>query len=33
MGLHFLGVLRIPLLDRTARVGVASKPAGLLGAY
>ncbi len=33
MGLHFLGVLRIPLLDRTARVGVANKPAGLLGAY
>jgi cytochrome c-type biogenesis protein len=33
MGLHFLGVLRIPLLDRTARVGVAEKPAGLIGAY
>ncbi len=33
MGLHFLGGFRIPLLDRTARVGVAQKPAGLLGAY
>lgn len=33
MGLHFLGVFRIPFLDRTARVGVAQKPAGLLGAY
>ena len=33
MGLHFLHVISIPLLDRTARVGVAEKPAGLLGAY
>lgn len=33
MGLHFLHVVRIPLLDRTARIGVAHKPAGLLGAY
>lgn len=33
MGLHFLGLFRIPFLDRTARVGVANKPAGLLGAY
>ena len=33
MGLHFLGVFRIALLDRTARVGVAQKPAGLIGAY
>lgn len=33
MGLHFLGVFRIPFLDRTARVGVAQKPAGLTGAY
>jgi cytochrome c-type biogenesis protein len=33
MGLHFLGVLRIPLLDRTVRLGVAEKPAGLLGAF
>jgi cytochrome c-type biogenesis protein len=33
MGLHFLHVVRIPLLDRTAKVGVAQKPAGLIGAY
>ena len=33
MGLHFLHVIRIPLLDRTARVGVAQKPAGMIGAY
>jgi cytochrome c-type biogenesis protein len=33
MGLHFLHVIRIPLLDRTARVGVVTKPAGLAGAY
>ena len=33
MGLHFLGVFRIPFLDRTARVGVAQKPAGLASAY
>jgi cytochrome c-type biogenesis protein len=33
MGLHFLGVLRIPFLDRTARFGVVEKPASLLGAY
>jgi cytochrome c-type biogenesis protein len=33
MGLHFLHVIRIPWLDRTARVGVAHKPAGLVGAY
>lgn len=33
MGLHFLHVLRLPFLDRTARVGVAAKPAGLFGAY
>jgi cytochrome c-type biogenesis protein len=33
MGLHFLGVFRISFLDRTARVGVANKPAGMLGAY
>jgi cytochrome c-type biogenesis protein len=33
MGLHFLGVFRIPLLDRTAHVGIAQKPAGLIGAY
>jgi cytochrome c-type biogenesis protein len=33
MGLHFLHVIRIPLLDRTARVGIETKPAGLAGAY
>jgi cytochrome c-type biogenesis protein len=33
MGLHFLHAIRMPLLDRTARVGVAEKPAGLIGAY
>jgi cytochrome c-type biogenesis protein len=33
MGLHFLGIFRIGWLDRTARVDVARKPAGLVGAY
>jgi cytochrome c-type biogenesis protein len=33
MGLHFLHLIRIPLMDRTARVGVAQRPAGLIGAY
>lgn len=33
MGLHFLGVLRIPLLYREARHHVQQKPAGFLGAY
>ncbi|MDJ0930487.1 cytochrome c biogenesis protein CcdA [Breoghania sp.] len=33
MGLHFLGVFRISLLYREARVNVAAKPAGLVGAY
>jgi len=33
LGLHFLHALRLPLLDRTARLGVAQKPAGLAGAY
>jgi cytochrome c-type biogenesis protein len=32
MGLHFLGVFRLPLLHGTARVEVA-KPVGLWGAY
>jgi len=32
-GLHFLHAIRIPLLDRTARLGVVDKPAGLVGAY
>ncbi len=33
MGLHFLGVFRISLLYREARVQVARKPAGYFGAY
>ena len=33
MGLHFLGVFRISMLYREARVNVASKPAGFLGSY
>lgn len=33
MGLHFLGILRIPLLYRTAKVEVGRRPAGLGGAY
>jgi cytochrome c-type biogenesis protein len=33
MGLHFLGVFRIGLLYRQARVEVQNKPAGLVGAY
>jgi cytochrome c-type biogenesis protein len=33
MGLHFLGLFRIGLLYREARVQVARKPAGLVGAY
>jgi cytochrome c-type biogenesis protein len=33
LGLHFLGVLRIPLLFRQARVEVERRPASLAGAY
>jgi cytochrome c-type biogenesis protein len=33
MGLHFLGVFRIGLLFREARVQVERKPPGLVGAY
>jgi cytochrome c-type biogenesis protein len=33
MGLHFLGVFRIGLLYREARIEVERKPAGPLGAY
>lgn len=33
MGFHFLHVIRIPLLDRTARFGGAAKPASLIGAF
>ena len=33
LGLHFLGVLRIPALYRDLRFSSVAKPAGLLGAY
>jgi cytochrome c-type biogenesis protein len=33
LGLHFLGVLRLGLLYRDARVHINRRPAGLLGAY
>jgi cytochrome c-type biogenesis protein len=33
MGLHFVGVFRIGLLYREARIQVARKPAGTVGAY
>lgn len=33
MGLHFLGVLRIPFIERTARLGQSRQPAGPVGAY
>ena len=33
MGLHFLGVFRIGLLYRQAKIEVREKPAGLLGAF
>ncbi|QKV17579.1 cytochrome c biogenesis CcdA family protein [Oricola thermophila] len=33
MGLHFLGLFRIAMLYREARVDVQKKPAGLVGAY
>jgi len=33
MGLHFLGVFRIALLYREARIDVRKKPAGLVGSY
>ena len=32
-GLHFLGVLRIPLLYREARLELRTRPASLVGAY
>lgn len=32
-GLHFLGILRIPLLYREARIETASKQAGVIGSY
>jgi cytochrome c-type biogenesis protein len=33
LGLHFLGVFRIPFLYREARFHLESRPAGLVGAY
>ncbi len=33
MGLHFLGVFKIALLYREARIQVKRKPAGLIGSY
>jgi cytochrome c-type biogenesis protein len=33
MGLHFVGILRIGLLYRDARIQVERKPAGLVGAF
>ena len=33
MGLHFMGILRIPLLYRQARLEVARQPATLISAY
>ncbi len=33
MGLHFLGLIQIPVLHRTARIGVSHSPASLVGAY
>jgi len=32
-GLHFLGLIQIPILHREARYHAATRPAGLLGAY
>ena len=32
-GLHFLGIIRIPILHREARYHADTRPAGLLGAY
>jgi cytochrome c-type biogenesis protein len=33
MGLHFIGIFRLGLINRELRYTVASRPAGLLGAY
>lgn len=33
LGLHFMGILKIPLLYREARFQTESKPASLIGAY
>jgi cytochrome c-type biogenesis protein len=33
MGLHFLGLFRIPILHATLKIDVSAKPVGLWGAY
>jgi len=33
LGLHFIGIVRIPILYREARFHAESKPAGLIGSY
>jgi len=33
LGIHFMGIFKIPLLYREARFHAESKPAGLIGAY
>ena len=33
LGLHFLGILKVPLLNHEARYHAEARPAGLLGAY
>ncbi|MGF1660020.1 MAG: cytochrome c biogenesis CcdA family protein [Rubrimonas sp.] len=33
LGLHFLGVVRIPILYRQARIEVEARPSSLIGAY
>lgn len=33
LGLHFIGILRIPLLYREARFQTTTRPAGIVGAY
>lgn len=32
-GLHFLGVVRVPLLYREARINAGAQPSGVIGAY
>ena len=33
LGLNYLGIIRVPLLDRTLKPGAAARPAGLLGSF
>jgi cytochrome c-type biogenesis protein len=33
MGLHFLGIVRLPILSREARLDVGARPAGIMTAY